>query len=573
MGIIMVNGVSYGGARTAQEISYNNSETEMVSKNVQSAIEELNNNKMNKKNPIGIGSFSMNRKADTTVGGYSHAEGYECTASGGRSHAEGYECSATGESSHAEGKNTESLNIAAHSEGSNTIALAECQHVQGRFNIGDTEHKYAHIVGNGDVNNGRSNAHTLDWDGNAEFAGDVIANGCSGENPVSLLDLNSVLLDGESRTQIPKNADLNNYLTTGYYQCKGFAIVQTLTNCPCQDIFNLDIISTTGAREIDADGWTYIIQIIRTGTGVEWYRKISTNATGAIPIEAWKRVLNNTDIRDNNKILNMNSHGLEVSTSGVAGYVNINSPVLFNNRNYIRFRNANGTDTCVAIGINGENNLHVGEPQNGYGHKGNTYINAQYGDVVLNNGSGGIKFALSGNTNYDGYFHPLTDNRITLGRSSNRWKKIYAGNGTIDTSDERLKHDIVAIADLPVPFRSNGENVLEQLYDKLIPKVYYLNSNSDEEEKLQIGFVAQDISKSLEEIGMSENDMALIDHEYWTDEETGEEKDRYGLIYSQFIALNTHMIQKLRKENEELKNKNVELEERLAKIEAMLNVE
>ena len=33
--------------------------------------------------------------------------------------------------------------------------------------------KYAHIVGNGESNSARSNAHTLDWDGNAWFAGTV----------------------------------------------------------------------------------------------------------------------------------------------------------------------------------------------------------------------------------------------------------------------------------------------------------------------------------------------------------------------------------------------------------------
>jgi hypothetical protein len=40
-----------------------------------------------------------------------------------------------------------------------------------------------HIVGNGDVNSDtRSNAHTLDWDGNAWFAGDVYIGSTSGTN-------------------------------------------------------------------------------------------------------------------------------------------------------------------------------------------------------------------------------------------------------------------------------------------------------------------------------------------------------------------------------------------------------
>ena len=43
----------------------------------------------------------------------------------------------------------------------------------------DTENKYAHIVGNGTSNENRSNAYTLDWDGNAWFAGDITFNGDS----------------------------------------------------------------------------------------------------------------------------------------------------------------------------------------------------------------------------------------------------------------------------------------------------------------------------------------------------------------------------------------------------------
>ena len=39
-----------------------------------------------------------------------------------------------------------------------------------------------------------------------------------------------------------------------------------------------------------------------------------------------------------------------------------------------------------------------------------------------------------------------------------------------------------------------------------------------------------------------------------------------GLIYSEFIAWNTHMIQKLYKENEQLKNRIIKLEEAIANM-------
>ncbi len=58
-------------------------------------------------------------------------------------------------------------------EGMSTIASSEYQHVQGKYNIEDSSNTYAHIVGNGTAITARSNAHTLDWSGNAWYAGKV----------------------------------------------------------------------------------------------------------------------------------------------------------------------------------------------------------------------------------------------------------------------------------------------------------------------------------------------------------------------------------------------------------------
>lgn len=60
-------------------------------------------------------------------------------------------------------------------EGEETIALGEDQHVQGHYNELDREGKYAHIVGNGSGLDSRSNAYTLDWEGNGNYSGTVTA--------------------------------------------------------------------------------------------------------------------------------------------------------------------------------------------------------------------------------------------------------------------------------------------------------------------------------------------------------------------------------------------------------------
>lgn len=168
------------------------------------------NKKANTANPVFTGSFSQNRKSGTTTGNYSHAEGYNTTASGAQSHAEGLctkasgysshaeggystalgtsshakggSTTASGHSSHTEGYATKASGTSSHAEGEYTEATGNYQHVQGKYNANDSDSKYAHIVGNGTGSSARSNAHTLDWDGNAWFAGDVYVGSESGTN-------------------------------------------------------------------------------------------------------------------------------------------------------------------------------------------------------------------------------------------------------------------------------------------------------------------------------------------------------------------------------------------------------
>ena len=98
---------------------------------------------------------------------YTHAEGEGTTANGRAAHAEGVSTTASGQAAHAEGEYTTASGHYSHTEGRDTIASSDYQHAEGKWNIEDTEDKYAHIVGNGTGDDARSNAHTLDWLGNA----------------------------------------------------------------------------------------------------------------------------------------------------------------------------------------------------------------------------------------------------------------------------------------------------------------------------------------------------------------------------------------------------------------------
>ena len=124
-----------------------------------------------------VGAFALGTGTEAS-GLYAFAEGESNIAAGRSSHAEGAYSTASGNASHAEGGHTIASASYSHTEGFNTIAASENQHVQGRYNIEDADGEYAHIVGNGHYYSAnketvRSNAHTLDWDGNAWFAGSV----------------------------------------------------------------------------------------------------------------------------------------------------------------------------------------------------------------------------------------------------------------------------------------------------------------------------------------------------------------------------------------------------------------
>lgn len=126
------------------------------------------------------GGGILENGASSASGQNSHAEGGGTTASGAYSHAEGGGTTASGRSSHAEGGGTVASGDYSHAEGSNTTANHMAQHVFGMHNIPDdsiessgTKGNYVEIVGNGLDVSRRSNARTLDWEGNESLAGGI----------------------------------------------------------------------------------------------------------------------------------------------------------------------------------------------------------------------------------------------------------------------------------------------------------------------------------------------------------------------------------------------------------------
>ena len=144
----------------------------------------------------------------------SHAEGKYTLASGEAAHAEGNGLStgiaalynltiAGGVGAHAEGGGTNAIGDYSHTEGTYTIANYKSQHVFGEYNIAEVldneannvnKGTYVEIVGNGTNDNARSNARTLDWNGNESLQGSLtLGKGTADEVTITAAQLKALL--------------------------------------------------------------------------------------------------------------------------------------------------------------------------------------------------------------------------------------------------------------------------------------------------------------------------------------------------------------------------------------------
>ena len=151
-------------------------------------------------------------------------------------------------------------------------------------------------------------------------------------------------------------------------------------------------------------------------------------------------------------------------------------------------------------------------------------------------------------------FHPNANGKCSLGTSAKRWNVIYAANASIQTSDEREKENIMPMGVSNVATYGMREteqvDMHSELFDRLQPVQFnFIDGNG----RICYGLVAQDVATAMEELGIGEDELDLVHHDFWTDEDTGEEKESYGLAYNNLIAMLIHEVQKLKAEVKTLK--------------------
>ena len=156
-----------------------------------------------------------------------------------------------------------------------------------------------------------------------------------------------------------------------------------------------------------------------------------------------------------------------------------------------------------------------------------------------------------------GNVRPHTDNEKTLGTAGNRWSEIFAGNGTINTSDANEKQQIQALEEAEI-------RVAKEI-KKLVKKFKFNDAveKKGDNARIHAGFIAQEIEQAFIDEGLNPENYSLFCKDTWQQkivtkeavvetitDETGleetkiiepeefyfEEKTRLGLRYNQILS-------------------------------------
>jgi hypothetical protein len=144
--------------------------------------------------------------------------------------------------------------------------------------------------------------------------------------------------------------------------------------------------------------------------------------------------------------------------------------------------------------------------------------------------------------NSTGVVQPGGDNTQTLGAAAKRWSVVYAGTGTINTSDEREKQQISALDD--------AERRVAVALKGLVKKYKYNDAVAIKgpDARIHVGVIAQEVVAAFAAEGLDATRYALLCHDTWEAEpeelafegnatipgrEAGE---RYGVRYDELLA-------------------------------------
>ena len=247
----------------------------------------------------------------------------------------------------------------------------------------------------------------------------------------------------------------------------------------------------------------------------------STNTTGIVEFRAAGFGLagvigSNSDWLFGKSGSGFGTAGVEINKAGVAGQVWITrsggEPLALNRETndgpILEFYQGSGTQVGVWRSRGGAVSTIILDPRsNGSGLTGST------NGLLPTNESGGI-----------------SDDGVDLGSSTARFRDIYAGNSTIQTSDRNEKQDIEELTE--------AEQRVAVACKGLLRKFRWRSAVEEkgDDARIHFGIIAQDLQDAFAAEGLDAGRYGMFINSTWTDEETGEERSRMGVRYSELLA-------------------------------------
>ena len=146
-----------------------------------------------------------------------------------------------------------------------------------------------------------------------------------------------------------------------------------------------------------------------------------------------------------------------------------------------------------------------------------------------------LNFLYYTGTTRDHVFRPSISGYVDMGSSSYKYQDIYAINGTIQTSDQRAKEDILSL----------DKRYLD-LFVNLLPKSFkFVDGRSG---RRHIGFISQEVEAAMVKCGISDFEFAGFIKSPVYEVVDGKETENivdyiYGLRYEEFIGILAYVLQ------------------------------
>jgi len=124
---------------------------------------------------------------------------------------------------------------------------------------------------------------------------------------------------------------------------------------------------------------------------------------------------------------------------------------------------------------------------------------------------------------------PGADNTTSLGNASYRWSVVYAGTGTINTSDATQKQQVASL--------TSAEQATAKAIKGLIKSFKFNESVAKKGDKARthIGVMAQDVKAAFTANGLDADKYSLFCSDTWKDE-NGVEHTQLGVRYEELLA-------------------------------------